>query len=83
MPDPRSSGRPRPPARELAERYRSLIALKGCGTVIATTIEATAGPRSTAAGGSIPQATREWPPAGMGDVLSGMIVALLAQGLAG
>lgn len=67
-------------ARELAERYRSLIALKGCGTVIATTIEATAGPRVDGrwwinATGNPGMAT-----AGMGDVLSGMIVALLAQG---
>ncbi len=58
-------------ARELAERYRSHIALKGCGTVIATVdgrwwINSTGNPGMATAG--------------MGDVLSGMIVALLAQG---
>ncbi len=66
-------------ARELAERYRSHVALKGCGTVIATTMDSEAGPRvdrkiwlnST---GNPGMAT-----AGMGDVLSGLIVALLAQ----
>ena len=55
----------------LAERYRSHIALKGCGTVIATVdgrwwINSTGNPGMATAG--------------MGDVLSGMIVALLAQG---
>ena len=30
---------------------------------------------------SIRQATREWPPAGTGDVLTGVIAALLAQKL--
>ena len=58
-------------ACELAERYRSHIALKGCGTVIATVdgrwwINSTGNPGMATAG--------------MGDVLSGMIVALLAQG---
>lgn len=57
-------------ARELAERYRSHIALKGCGTVIATVdgrwwINSTGNPGMATAG--------------MGDVLSGLIVALLAQ----
>ena len=57
-------------ARELAERYRSHIALKGCGTVIATIdgrwwINPTGNPGMATAG--------------MGDVLSGLIVALLAQ----
>jgi hydroxyethylthiazole kinase-like uncharacterized protein yjeF len=58
-------------ACELAERYRSHVALKGCGTVIATVdgrwwINSTGNPGMATAG--------------MGDVLSGMIVALLAQG---
>uniref|UniRef100_Q47DG6 Bifunctional NAD(P)H-hydrate repair enzyme n=1 Tax=Dechloromonas aromatica (strain RCB) TaxID=159087 RepID=Q47DG6_DECAR len=57
-------------ARELAERYRSHIALKGCGTLIATVdgrwwINTTGNPGMATAG--------------MGDVLSGLIVALLAQ----
>ena len=57
-------------ACELAERYRSHIALKGCGTVIATVdgrwwINPTGNPGMATAG--------------MGDVLSGLIVALLAQ----
>ena len=58
-------------ACDLAKRYRSHIALKGCGTVIATVdgrwwINSTGNPGMATAG--------------MGDVLSGMIVALLAQG---
>jgi ADP-dependent NAD(P)H-hydrate dehydratase / NAD(P)H-hydrate epimerase len=58
-------------ARELAERYRCDIALKGCGTVVATVdgewwINSTGNP-GMASGG-------------MGDVLTGLIVALLAQG---
>lgn len=57
-------------ARELAERYRSHVALKGNGTVIATVdgrwwINSTGNPGMATAG--------------MGDVLSGLIVALLAQ----
>ncbi len=57
-------------ARELAERYRSHVALKGCGTVVATMdgrfwINTTGNPGMATAG--------------MGDVLCGMIVALLAQ----
>ena len=58
-------------ACELAERYCSHIALKGCGTVIAT-VDGRWWVNST---GNPGMAT-----AGMGDVLSGMIVALLAQG---
>lgn len=57
-------------ARELAELYRCHIALKGCGTVIA------------AVNGKIwlnPTGNPGMATAGMGDVLSGMIVALLAQ----
>jgi len=58
-------------ARELAERYRCDIALKGCGTVVATVdgewwVNSTGNP-GMASGG-------------MGDVLTGLIVALLAQG---
>ena len=58
-------------ARELASRYRSHVALKGCGTVIANP-EGHFWLNST---GNPGMAT-----AGMGDVLSGLIVALLAQG---
>lgn len=57
-------------AGELAERYRSHVALKGCGTVIAA-VNRKIWLNST---GNPGMAT-----AGMGDVLSGMIVALLAQ----
>jgi hydroxyethylthiazole kinase-like uncharacterized protein yjeF len=58
-------------ARDLASRYRSKIALKGCGTVIANSdgsfwINSTGNPGMATAG--------------MGDVLSGLIVALLVQG---
>ncbi|MDE2440401.1 MAG: NAD(P)H-hydrate dehydratase [Betaproteobacteria bacterium] len=57
-------------ACELAERYRSHVALKGCGTVIAKAdggwhINTTGNPGMATAG--------------MGDVLCGLIVALLAQ----
>lgn len=57
-------------ACEMAERYRCHVALKGCGTVVATVdgrwwINTTGNPGMATAG--------------MGDVLSGMIVALLAQ----
>lgn len=57
-------------ALELADRYRSHVALKGCGTVIATPdgrwwINTTGNPGMASAG--------------MGDVLCGLIVALLAQ----
>ena len=57
-------------ARELAERYRSHVALKGCGTVIST-VDRKIRLNST---GNPGMAT-----AGMGDVLSGLVVALLAQ----
>jgi len=57
-------------ASELASRYRCHVALKGCGTVIAT-VNRKIWLNST---GNPGMAT-----AGMGDVLSGLIVALLAQ----
>ena len=58
-------------AREITERYHCHVALKGCGTVIAAVdgrwwINSTGNPGMATAG--------------MGDVLSGLIVALLAQG---
>jgi len=58
-------------ARALADRYRCCIALKGCGTVIATPdgrwwINTSGNPGMASAG--------------MGDVLTGLVVALLAQG---
>ena len=58
-------------ALEIAERYHCHVALKGCGTVIAAVdghwwINSTGNPGMATAG--------------MGDVLSGLIVALLAQG---
>lgn len=58
-------------AREIAGNFNSHVALKGCGTVIATvdghwSINSTGNPGMAAAG--------------MGDVLTGLIVALLAQG---
>ena len=57
-------------AVELAQRYRALVVLKGCGSVIALPdqrwlINTTGHPGMASAG--------------MGDVLSGLIVALLAQ----
>ena len=58
-------------AQEIAERYRCHVALKGCGTVIAA-VDGRFWINST---GNPGMAT-----AGMGDVLSGLIVALLAQG---
>ena len=57
-------------ARALASSYRSHIALKGCGTVIAA-VDGSFWINST---GNPGMAT-----AGMGDVLSGLLVALLAQ----
>ena len=57
-------------AGELAGRYRCHVALKGCGTVIAA-VDSKKWLNST---GNPGMAT-----AGMGDVLSGLIVALLAQ----
>jgi hydroxyethylthiazole kinase-like uncharacterized protein yjeF len=58
-------------ALELAERFNAHVALKGCGTVLATpegnwSINTTGNPGMGSAG--------------MGDVLSGIVVALLAQG---
>ena len=58
-------------ARQLARNYSACVALKGCGTVLATVdgrwwINTTGNPGMATAG--------------MGDVLSGLIVALLAQG---
>ncbi len=58
-------------AQEVAERYRCHVTLKGCGTVIAAVdgrwwINSTGNPGMATAG--------------MGDVLSGLVVALLAQG---
>ena len=58
-------------ARELARRYRAAVVLKGCGSVVALAdgrwfINTSGNPGMASAG--------------MGDVLSGMIVALLAQG---
>ena len=57
-------------ARKLVEHYHSHIALKGCGTIIAT-VDGKIWLNST---GNPGMAT-----AGMGDVLCGLIVALLAQ----
>ena len=58
-------------ARDIAERYHCHVALKGCGTVIAAVdgkfwLNSTGNPGMSSAG--------------MGDVLTGLIVALLAQG---
>jgi len=58
-------------ARELAAQFNAHVALKGCGTVIATPdrrwrINTSGNPGMASAG--------------MGDVLSGLVVALLAQG---
>jgi hydroxyethylthiazole kinase-like uncharacterized protein yjeF len=58
-------------ARALAARYRCCVALKGCGTVVAAVdgawwVNSTGNPGMASAG--------------MGDALTGMIVALLAQG---
>ena len=58
-------------AQEIAERYHCHVALKGCGTVLAA-VDGRFWINST---GNPGMAT-----AGMGDVLSGLIVALLAQG---
>jgi hydroxyethylthiazole kinase-like uncharacterized protein yjeF len=58
-------------AKELANRYRCCIALKGCGTVVAA-VDGSWWINST---GNPGMAT-----AGMGDILSGIIGALLAQG---
>lgn len=58
-------------AQEIAERYHCHVALKGCGTVLAA-VDGRFWVNST---GNPGMAT-----AGMGDILSGLIVALLAQG---
>ncbi len=58
-------------AQEIAERFHALVALKGCGTVIV----APDGRWSINATGNPGLAT-----AGSGDVLTGMVTALLAQG---
>ncbi len=66
-------------ARELAERYRSHVALKGCGTVIAVT---QGDFQRGAVNGKFwvnPTGNPGMATAGMGDVLSGLIVALIAQ----
>ena len=68
-------------ARALAERVQGVAVLKGAGTVIAVHDGATAGPAGRCVGvcahGNPGMAS-----AGMGDVLSGVIGALLGQGLA-
>ncbi|MDR2187191.1 MAG: NAD(P)H-hydrate dehydratase [Azonexus sp.] len=58
-------------AREIASRYQSHVALKGCGTVIT----ACSGEWWINTSGNPGMAT-----AGMGDVLSGLTLALLGQG---
>ncbi len=60
-------------ARELQRRYGGVCVLKGAGTLVASTDE----PVAVCAAGNPGMAS-----AGMGDVLSGVIAALLAQGLA-
>jgi hydroxyethylthiazole kinase-like uncharacterized protein yjeF len=59
-------------ARELQDRYAGSVILKGAGTVISHG----AGPMTVCAAGNPGMAT-----AGMGDVLSGVIGGLLAQGM--
>ncbi len=61
-------------ARELARRYGALVVVKGCGSIVATPdgrwfVNTTGNPGLATAGS--------------GDVLSGLIVALLAQGWPG
>jgi len=58
-------------ASELAKHYRAWVALKGCGTIIATPD----GERFINTTGNPGLAT-----AGSGDVLTGIVIALLAQG---
>ena len=58
-------------AQEIATRFNALVALKGCGTVVALP----EGPWAINPSGNPGLAT-----AGSGDVLTGLIVALLAQG---
>lgn len=67
-------------AREIAERYHCHVALKGCGTVIAASPATDGNP---AVNGKIWLNSTGNPgmaTAGMGDVLTGLILALLAQG---
>jgi NAD(P)H-hydrate epimerase len=59
-------------ARALVERYRAVVVLKGAGTIVADG----AGPPWVCDGGNPGMAS-----GGMGDVLTGIIAALLAQGL--
>lgn len=59
-------------ARAIAERYRCVCVLKGAGTITATA----AGELWVCSAGNPAMAT-----AGMGDVLAGVISALMAQGL--
>jgi len=59
-------------ARELAERSRAVVVLKGAGTLVA----APDGPLAVSAGGSAALAT-----AGTGDVLTGAVAAFLAKGM--
>lgn len=59
-------------AAELAERFRSVAVLKGCGTITARP----GGAWALCAAGNPAMAT-----AGSGDVLTGVVAALLAQGL--
>lgn len=58
---------------ELQNRFSGVVVLKGCGTLIC---DETEGPINVCAYGNPGMAT-----AGMGDVLTGVIVGLLAQGL--
>ncbi|HEX4480967.1 MAG TPA: NAD(P)H-hydrate dehydratase [Rudaea sp.] len=59
-------------ARSIADRYRAVVVLKGAGTVIAHP----AGPLAVCPWGNPGMST-----GGMGDVLTGIIAGLLAQGL--
>jgi len=59
-------------ASEMARRYGASVVLKGCGTVVAEP----SGQYAVCSGGNPGMAT-----AGSGDVLTGLIAALLAQGL--
>lgn len=61
-------------ARRLAQRLNAQVALKGCGSVLATPQDAW----RISSGGNAGLAT-----AGSGDVLSGIALALLAQGWSG